>query len=247
MRGPGLALSPGCDARGAPARHSALPAWHGAPLFSTHNTQTRRRHSTARCAAPPTPCRRLRGRLPEEGDHVGALLRLLEAGEGHLGARDVLLRVLEVVEERVVVPDDALIPVGLCVRVALDRAGRAAEEAVQVGAGLGRSALREGEARARGGSRSARALGAWSRGHAARRGVAAHRVVRVAGRALDLEDLGARLGVAVGDTLRARGGARVSAPAAADRRTTRHANPTISSRDTTRFVAPKARVVPTFL
>jgi len=43
---------------------------------------------------------RLLGLLAEEGDQVVPVLALLEATEGHLGAGDVLLRVLEVLELR---------------------------------------------------------------------------------------------------------------------------------------------------
>jgi len=42
--------------------------------------------------------RRLFGLLLEEGDQVVAVLGLLEAAESHLGAGDVLLGVLEVLE-----------------------------------------------------------------------------------------------------------------------------------------------------
>lgn len=70
-----------------------------------------------------------------EGENVRnqviSVLSLLQATEGHLGARDVLLGVLEVLEERLVVPGDALLLVGIGVGVALDGAGLAAEEAVQ--------------------------------------------------------------------------------------------------------------------
>lgn len=41
---------------------------------------------------------RLSGGLLEVGDEVVAVGGLLQATEGHLGARDVLLRVLEVLE-----------------------------------------------------------------------------------------------------------------------------------------------------
>ena len=42
--------------------------------------------------------RRLFGLLLEEGDQIVAVLWLLETTEGHLGARNVLLGVLEVLE-----------------------------------------------------------------------------------------------------------------------------------------------------
>jgi hypothetical protein len=41
---------------------------------------------------------RLSGGLLEVGDEVVSVLGLLETAEGHLGARDVLLGVLEVLE-----------------------------------------------------------------------------------------------------------------------------------------------------
>ena len=67
---------------------------------------------------------------------TGTLLLLLEAGERHLGARDVLLRVLQVLEEGLLSPDDALLLVGGGVGVAGGSAALAAEEAVQRRAGL---------------------------------------------------------------------------------------------------------------
>ena len=51
-----------------------------------------------------------RGRLfqgLDVGDQVGTVLRLLQAGEHHLGARDILLRVLQVLEQGILVPGDA--------------------------------------------------------------------------------------------------------------------------------------------
>jgi hypothetical protein len=64
-------------------------------------------------------------------NQVVPVLLLLETAEGHLGAGDVLLGVLEVREQGVVVPLDALLLVGVGVRVALDGARLAAEETVQ--------------------------------------------------------------------------------------------------------------------
>lgn len=46
-------------------------------------------------------------------DQVVAVLLLLESTEGHLGARDVLLWVLEVLEQGVGVPGDSLLLVGI--------------------------------------------------------------------------------------------------------------------------------------
>lgn len=69
-------------------------------------------------------------------DQVVAILRLLQATEGHLGAGNVLLRVLEVGEQSLLLPGDAFRPVGICVREALDRASLATKETVEVGANL---------------------------------------------------------------------------------------------------------------
>lgn len=66
--------------------------------------------SAPRCTLTPRTC--LTPAL-EEGDKVSAVGLLLEAGEHHLGARDVLLGVEEVDEEGVFVPLDALLDVGI--------------------------------------------------------------------------------------------------------------------------------------
>lgn len=71
--------------------------------------------------------------LLEVGDEVEALLLLLEAREDHLGAGDVLLRVLEVHVEGLLVPGDALLGVGLGVGVAGGLAGLATEHSAEVG------------------------------------------------------------------------------------------------------------------
>ena len=47
---------------------------------------------------PEKGVHRLFGGVPEVGDEVVAVRRLLETSEGHLGAGDVLLGVLEVVK-----------------------------------------------------------------------------------------------------------------------------------------------------
>ena len=90
--------------------------------------------------------RRLFGLLLEEGDQVVAVLRLLETTEGHLGAGNVLLGVLEVLEEGVLVPGDALLLVGVGVGVALDLASLAAEKTVKHGADLVALTLLQGVA-----------------------------------------------------------------------------------------------------
>lgn len=81
-------------------------------------------------------------------NQVVPVLALLEAAKGHLGAGDVLLGVLEVLEQRLLLPGDALALVGVGVGVAVDGARLAAEQPVQRGAdlvaaaGLDRVALR---------------------------------------------------------------------------------------------------------
>lgn len=89
---------------------------------------------------------RLFGLLLEERDEVVAVLRLLETTESHLGTGDVLLGVLEVLEESVLVPGDALLLVGVGVGVAVDLSGLAAEETVKHGADLVALTLLQGVA-----------------------------------------------------------------------------------------------------
>ena len=74
------------------------------------------------------------------------VLSLLEATEGHLGARNVLLGVLEVLEESVLVPVDGTLLVGVGVREAGNLARLAAEETVELRANLVALALLEGVA-----------------------------------------------------------------------------------------------------
>jgi hypothetical protein len=74
------------------------------------------------------------------------VLSLLEATEGHLGARNVLLGVLEVLEESVLVPVDGALLVGVGVGEAGNLAGLAAEETVELRANLVALALLEGVA-----------------------------------------------------------------------------------------------------
>jgi hypothetical protein len=89
---------------------------------------------------------RLFGLLLKEGDEIVAVLGLLETTESHLGAGDVLLGVLEVLEEGVLVPGDALLLVGVGVGVALNLTGLAAEKAVEHGADLVALTLLQGVA-----------------------------------------------------------------------------------------------------
>lgn len=74
------------------------------------------------------------------------ILLLLQATKSHLGARDVLLGVLNVVEQGLVIPGDALVLVGVGEAVAGGGARLAAEEAVQVGADLVATVLLDGVA-----------------------------------------------------------------------------------------------------
>jgi len=64
------------------------------------------------------------------------VLSLLEATESHLGARNVLLGVLEVLEESVLVPVDGALLVGVGVGEALDLTRLAAEDTVELRADL---------------------------------------------------------------------------------------------------------------
>ena len=74
------------------------------------------------------------GRSLEVRDEIRAVLGLLEAREDHLGARDVLLGVEEVVVEGILAPLDALVLVSGGVGEALGGAGDATEETAEVGA-----------------------------------------------------------------------------------------------------------------
>jgi hypothetical protein len=78
----------------------------------------------------------LSGALLEVGDEVVPLLALLETTEGHLGAGDELLGVLEVLEQSVLVPGHLSLLVGVGVGIAINRTGLAAEEAVELRADL---------------------------------------------------------------------------------------------------------------
>lgn len=69
-------------------------------------------------------------------NEVVAILLLLQAAKGHLGARNVLLGVLKVVEQGLVIPDDTLVLVGVGEGIARGGTALAAKEAVQVGSDL---------------------------------------------------------------------------------------------------------------
>jgi len=90
--------------------------------------------------------RRLFRVVLEESDQVVPVLVLLETTESHLGSRDVLLGVLEVLEQGLVIPCDTLLLVCVGVGVALDLTGLTTEETVQVGTSLVGTALLEGVA-----------------------------------------------------------------------------------------------------
>lgn len=79
-------------------------------------------------------------------NQVVPVLLLLETTEGHLGAGEVLLGVLEVGEEGLLVPGDAGLLVGVGVAVASDGTGLATEEAVQERADLVAAVLLDGVA-----------------------------------------------------------------------------------------------------
>lgn len=81
----------------------------------------------------------------EISNDVVALLGLLETIEGHLGARDVLLGVLEIVEQGLIRPDHALVLVGVRVRKPGRLTRLAAYQAVQVGTDLVDTALKQKE------------------------------------------------------------------------------------------------------
>lgn len=80
--------------------------------------------------------RPLLGRVLQVGDQVSALVGLLQTSEHHLGAGDVLLGVLQVLEEGLLVPGDALGLVGVRVGEARSLASLATEQTAQVGSGL---------------------------------------------------------------------------------------------------------------
>merc|ERR1740121_1534711 len=82
----------------------------------------------------------------QEGDEVGSLLVLLDAGEDHLRPRDVLLGVDQVLEHVLVRPHNPRVLVGLGVGEALAGAGGAAHDAPQGRALLRVAALLDGVA-----------------------------------------------------------------------------------------------------
>lgn len=77
----------------------------------------------------------LGGRL-QVGNQIATLIGLLETSEDHLGARDVLLGVLQVLEQRILVPGNTLSLVGVCVGETGCLASLATDQTVQVGSNL---------------------------------------------------------------------------------------------------------------
>merc|ERR1719195_380633 len=75
----------------------------------------------------------LGGGLLDVGDQVAPVLLLLETGEDHLCAGDVLLGVLEVDVEGILFPDDAFVNVSLGVSKAGSLSGLSAPNSVKVG------------------------------------------------------------------------------------------------------------------
>src|SRR3984957_19311229 len=76
------------------------------------------------------------GELADISPQVGDLLLVLDAGEDHLGAGHLGPRVLDVVLEFRLVPDDAGILVGVGIGKIGDAAGMPAIDAVELGADL---------------------------------------------------------------------------------------------------------------
>src|SRR5450631_488886 len=77
----------------------------------------------------------IRSELLEIGPKVAGFLFVLDAGEDHLGARNLGARILDVVLEGRLAPDDAGVLVGVGIAEAGRAAGMAAVEAVELGAG----------------------------------------------------------------------------------------------------------------
>src|SRR3954447_7482599 len=70
--------------------------------------------------------------LREERPEVVGLFLVLDAGEHHLGAGNLRLRLLDVFEELVLAPGNAGILVGIRIGIAFGGAGLAAVDAVQL-------------------------------------------------------------------------------------------------------------------
>jgi hypothetical protein len=79
----------------------------------------------------------LAGNLLEERNQICPLALLLNACENHFGAWDILLRVEEIIKERLVAPRHTRVLVRSSIREALYGSGNSSEQAVQIGALLG--------------------------------------------------------------------------------------------------------------
>lgn len=73
-------------------------------------------------------------RFLQVSDKVIPVLLLLETNKVHAGSRDVLFRVLEIIEKSVLSPNDALLHVSRRVRETFHGTSLATEKTVQVGA-----------------------------------------------------------------------------------------------------------------
>lgn len=78
----------------------------------------------------------LLGGLLQVSNDVSTLRLLLESREGHLGTRDVLLGVLQVGKQRVLVPHNSGLFVGISVAIASNAATLATKQAMQSGTSL---------------------------------------------------------------------------------------------------------------
>lgn len=76
----------------------------------------------------------LLGASLQVGNQILSLILLLDTSEHHLSTGNVLLGVLQVGEQSLVIPDNALVDVGLRVRVTRGRTSLATDQAHQVGA-----------------------------------------------------------------------------------------------------------------
>lgn len=84
------------------------------------------------CRARDLHCLFLGGRRFQVSDEIGTLVGLLQTSEDHLRARDVLLRVFQILKEGIFTPGDSLSLVGICVGESGGLASFATEDSVQV-------------------------------------------------------------------------------------------------------------------
>src|SRR5471030_1856618 len=82
--------------------------------------------------------------LFEIGPKISGFLLILDAGEDHFGAGDLGAWILDVFQERCVIPGDAGILVGVGIVEIGRRAGTAAIDTVELGADLVLGALADG-------------------------------------------------------------------------------------------------------